>query len=136
MNKKLMAAVTIAAVISLALSTAAVVICSDAFASHGKITAIDSSSPSHMSTTCDETSVPDADAETSSAESAGLYGTDMYLLKYDAGMLEIINASGKLLWSAPYDAALTDAEEAELLSGGIIFTDRDALRSALEDLLT
>lgn len=81
-------------------------------------------------------SAPDADAETSSAESAGLYGTDMYLLKYDAGMLEIINASGKLLWSAPYDAALTDAEEAELLSGGIIFTDRDALRSALEDLLT
>ena len=136
MNKKLMAAVTIAAVISLALSTAAVVICSDAFASRGKNTAIDSSSPSHMSAPCDDTSASHTEADTSSAESAGLYGTDMYLLKYDAGMLEIIDASGKLLWSAPYDAALTDAEEAELLSGGIIFTDRDALRSALEDLLT
>lgn len=136
MKKKLMAAVTIAAVISLALSTAAVVICSDAFASHGKNTADDSSSPSHMSEPYDETSATHTEADTSSAESAGLYGTDMYLLRYEAGVLEIIGTSGKLLWSAPYDPELIDTEEAELLNGGIIFTDHDALRSALEDLLT
>ena len=118
MKNKLIAFITTAAVLSLIVSTVAVISCSRAFSKKNDIT--------HA--------YPDTDND-EPAKSAGLSEDALYLLIYENDTLFAFDESGTEIFSSPLNADRLSAAESELLYGGIMIAGGSALREALEDRL-
>lgn len=132
MRKKLMTAVTVTAALSLALSIAAVIICSNArpapSAAHTK-------NPPAASRTGDSTTLPPSAPSDTASKTAGIYGDDVYLLIYRNGTLLALDAGGDTVDSCALDAAILTESELKMLSDGIMIAGRDELRCAFDDLV-
>lgn len=131
MKKKLLTAVSAAAALSLALSIAAVIICSNAFSSASRGDAAASLQPEAPGT---EKAPAATDTATDPAESAGSYSDDAYLLICSNGILRALDGKGTELLSTKIDIELLSDSERERLEHGIIIAGRSALRDAIDDL--
>ena len=144
MKNKLIAFITTAAVLSLIVSTAAVISCSRAFSKKNDIIHAypdtehrlpDSPITQYCDTdTRDNETTPDTDND-EPAMSAGLSEDTLYLLIYENDTLFAFDESGTEIFSSPLNADRLSAAESELLYGGIMIAGGSALREALEDLL-
>ena len=144
MKNKLIAFITTAAVLSLMVSTAAVISCSRAFSKKNDITHASPDTEHRLSDppitqyydtdTRDNETIPDTDND-EPAKSAGLSEDALYLLIYENDTLFAFDESGTEIFSAPLNADRLSAAESEMLYGGIMIAGGSALREALEDLL-
>ena len=144
MKNKLIAFITTAAVLSLIVSTVAVISCSRAFSKKNDIIHAypdtehrlpDSPITQYCDTdTHGNDTSPDTDSD-EPAKSAGLSEDALYLLIYENDTLFAFDESGTEIFSSPLNADRLSAAESELLYGGIMIAGGSALREALEDLL-
>lgn len=148
MKIKLLWAVTAAAVLSLALSTVAVVLCTRAYINAaggtgdltaGRPTGASASAVANDSQTSADTAV-DNDTSASTAAAADVFAfhgnDDAILLIYndEGGKLTAVDRAGDVVYSAPFDLGILTADEAELLRAGVSLRDSSALAAAIEDL--
>ena len=144
MKNKLIAFITTSAVLSLIVSTVAVISCLRAFSKKNDIIHAypdtehrlpDSPITQYCDTdTHDNDTTPDTDND-EPAKSAGLSEDALYLLIYENDTLFAFDESGTEIFSSPLNADRLSAAESELLYGGIMIAGGSALREALEDLL-
>ncbi len=148
MKIKLLWTVTAAAVLSLALSTVAVVLCTRAYINAAKGTGehavgrpTDSSaSPAAGDSQTAASILGDKDSYDSTAAAADVFAfhgnDDAILLIYndEGGELTAIDRTGGVVYSAPFDLGILSADEAELLRAGVSLRDSSALAAAIEDL--
>ena len=132
MKKKLLAIVTVAAVISLTLSTYAVVMCARAFSRRiQNITG--------TAAPVGPAAVPArgcaSSADPAPTVRAGIEGEGVYLLICDGGRLFALDEHGNEIFTSDLDPDILGAEERELLSRGLSLSGDAALREAIEDLL-
>lgn len=150
MKNKLLSVITAAAVLSLSLSTAAVILCTKAYigAASAKHTAIDETTANTDFDSGDISDDSDAASEangTNGANANGICGVanafsfsddNAILLFYDAesGRLIASDPLGNEIYSATFETDILTDDEAECLRRGIILEDTSALASAIEDL--
>lgn len=147
MKIKLLWAVTAAAVLSLALSTVAVVLCTRAYINAaggtgdhtaGRPTVASASAIADDSQTSADTAVDnDTSASTAAADVFAFHGNDdAILLIYndEGGKLTAVDRAGDVVYSTPFDLGILTADEAELLRAGVSLHDSSALAAAIEDL--
>lgn len=132
MKKKLLTVVTVAAVISLTLSTYAVVMCAQAFSR--KLQNITGANESAGAAAVTDPVCASSD-DTAPTVRAGIEGDVVYLLICDNGRLFAVDERGNEIFTSDLDPDILGAEERELLSRGLSLSGDAALREAIEDLL-
>lgn len=149
MKNKLVIFISSAAVLSLMVSTAALIESSRMFSKGGSPLSVPADSiriDGEMSADKpgDDPLSPYFPSDGSSAapdgtekpsESAGLSEDALYLMVYDNGMLLAFDESGGEIFSSALKAERLTENELKLLSEGIMIAGSSALREALEDLL-
>lgn len=148
MKNKLLSVITAAAVLSLTLSTIAVILCTKAYIGAASGRSEPMSGPIDGITadmTFEHTDVSDGAYDTNDASTNGNFGAanafsfgndNSILLFYDAesGRLIAADPFGNEVYSAPFEIDILTGDEADRLCCGIILDDAAALASAIEDL--